>query len=129
MKRRSFDAPSTGLTLLEVVISAAILASATLAAAILLVPIASQARLRREVQAANAAAKVVLEKIQAVPFNEIVVEYPQGKTVPIPDLPSGSLSVSYVDPTADPLLVQVDLSWDSAEGGTFQRTFNTVRTE
>jgi len=118
-----------GFSLLELVITIAILTTATLAATLLLVPVARESRVRREVQVANLTAKRALERIQTTPYNDIVKSYPQGYTESVPNLPSGTLSVQYVDPAADPLSVQLTMSWNSAEIGAMSRTFNTMRTE
>ena len=120
---------SRGFTLLEVVITVALLAAVTLSGMLLIVPVARQARIRREVQFANSAARRMLEKIQAAPFSEILTLYPASYVEPIVDLPGGVLGITYVDPTTDPLEIQASLTWQSPEMGTMQRTFNTLRTE
>jgi type II secretory pathway pseudopilin PulG len=125
MDRRQVE----GFSLLELVITIAILTTATLTAMLLLVPVARESRVRREVQIANLAAKRALERIQTTPFNDIVDAYPQGYAEPVAWLPSGALTVQYVDPTADPLSIQVTMSWVSGEVGAMSRTFSTVRTE
>ncbi|HVR73156.1 MAG TPA: type II secretion system protein, partial [Planctomycetota bacterium] len=113
---------SRGFTLLEVVITVALLASVTLSGMLLIVPVARQARIRREVQIANTAARRMLEKVQAAPFSEILTLYPTSYVESITDLPGGTLSITYVDPAADPLEIQASLTWESAEMGTMQRT-------
>ncbi len=110
-------------------ITVALLATVTLAAALVVVPVARESRLRREVEAASTAARRVLEKIQATSFNSIVTTYPQGYVEAIPGLNAGSLRIVYADPAADPLQIQVDLAWNSPEAGTITRTFQTLRTE
>lgn len=110
-------------------IAVGILAAVTLVAALVVVPVARESRLRREVGTASTASRRVLEKIQATSFSSIVSTYPPGHVEPIPGLNAGRLTISYVDPTADPLEIQVDLSWDSPEVGAMARTFNTMRTE
>ena len=129
MKRPQDTTTLQGFSLLEVSITIAILLSATLAAILLLVPVARQARLRREVETANSAAKRILERIQATPYKDIVTLYPQSYSEVITGLNAGSITITYVDPAADPLLIQADLTWNDPESGTLQRTFNTVRTE
>lgn len=132
MKRVRVLAPGAreqGFSLLEVVITIALLTSVALSVAILLVPIARQSRIQRETEIANIAAKKVLEKVQATPFHEIVTAYPNGSIHAIPDLPSGRIVVTYADPDADPLFLRADLSWDSPEVGPMSRRFETVRTE
>ena len=117
-----------GLSFLEVVFTIAILSIAALSTTLLVVPVTRQANLRREVQTANLSARKVLEKIQATPFSDIVTTYPQSHVETIPELPSGELTITYADPTADPLLIEVGLAWQNAQGGLIERTFDTVRT-
>jgi len=118
-----------GFSLLEVVITIALLSSVALGVAILLVPVARQSRIQRETEIANIAAKKVLEKVQATPFHQIVTAYPNGSIHPIPELPAGRIVVTYADPAADPLFLRADLSWNSREVGPMSRRFETVRTE
>ncbi len=118
-----------GFSLLEIVITISLLTIVTLSTVLLLVPIARQSRLQRETEAANLAAKRVLEKIQATPFKDILTIYPQSSSVAIPELPNGSIVITYTNPSADPLVIQANLTWESPDIGTLQRTFHTVRTE
>ncbi|MBI4585077.1 MAG: prepilin-type N-terminal cleavage/methylation domain-containing protein [Planctomycetes bacterium] len=118
-----------GFSLLEIAIAISLLTIVTLSTVLLLVPIARQSRLQREIEAANLATKRVLEKIQATPFKDILAIYPQSSSIAIPELPNGSLVLTYTDPSADPLVIQANLTWESPEIGTLQRTFHTVRTE
>ena len=129
MRRLPSAERSAGFSLLELAITVAILLSATLTALLLLVPVANQARLRREVETANSAAKRVLERIQATPFKDITTIYPPSYSETIADLDSGTITITYTDPAADPLVISADLSWVNPEAGTIQRTFKTVRTE
>jgi Tfp pilus assembly protein PilV len=121
--------PPEGLSLLEVVVTIAVLTGVALGAALLLAPMARQARINRETSIANVETQRVLEELQAAPLRDIVALYPQGSVRPIPQLPGGSLRVSYVDPAADPLVVDVELTWNSPDLGSMQRSFHTIRTE
>jgi hypothetical protein len=118
-----------GISLLEVVITVALLTAVGLATAILLVPIARQSRIQRETDIANLAARRILEQVQATPFNDIVQNFPDGSVRVIPELEGGVITISYADPAADPLVLRANLTWESPELGTMQRTFDTVRTE
>ena len=118
-----------GFSLLEVVITIAILTSVCLATTLLLVPVARQSRIGRETETANLAANRVLERIQSTPFRDIISSYPQGSEQAVAELPNGKIKIIYEDPAADPLVIQADLSWESVELGPMSRTFNTVRTE
>ena len=118
-----------GFTLLEVVLTIAILSAVALATTLLLVPVARQSRIGRETEVANLEARKVLEKFQALPFKDILKTYPQATSIGVPALPGGNIVISYADPAADPLVIQANLTWQSADLGLMQRTFNTVRTE
>ncbi|MCZ6795624.1 MAG: hypothetical protein O7J95_18625 [Planctomycetota bacterium] len=118
-----------GMMLLEVTSTVAFLTTVALSISLMVVPIARQSRLNKEVSTANAEAKQLLERIQATPFNELLASYPDGMVEVLPDLPGGQLTVQYEDVNADPLLVEVQLVWDSPEFGLMQRTFHSARTE
>ena len=107
----------------------ALVTSMALAVSLLLVSLSRQARVGREAQSANLAAKRVLEMFQATPFNEIVPTYPEGTELEVPELPNGRVVVHYEDSEADPLLASVTVTWSSPDLGAMSRTFNTVRTE
>jgi Tfp pilus assembly protein PilV len=127
--RRGKGRRDHGISLLEVAITIALLTSVGLATAILLVPVARQSRIQRETEIANLAARRLLEQFQATPFHDLVTDFPDGSVTAIPELPSGSITVSYVDTTTDPLVFRANLTWESPELGTMQRTFDAVRTE
>lgn len=118
-----------GLTLLEVVVTITILTSLTLGMTLVLVPVARQSRISRETTLANAEARRIIERILALPFRDIVTTYPDKSDVKMQDLPDGTLSVNYVDPTADPLEIHLDLRWTSPDMGSVVVSFVTVRTE
>jgi Tfp pilus assembly protein PilV len=118
-----------GFSQLEVVLGVVILTSVTLGTLLVVIPVSRQVRVSREMELANIEARRVLEQIQASPFAEITTLYPPGSTRALVTLPSGQLTVNYVDPAADPLFVQATLAWTSADLGPMSRTFTTVRTE
>jgi len=97
--------------------------------ALVLAPVAREHRSARESDNANAAVRDILEGMHATPFNEITTRYPQGAVLPIPDLTNGQIMISYQNPSSDPLVIQVDLRYDTPDSGQIQRTFFTVRTE
>ena len=117
------------LTLLEVTLTLAVLTALALSVALLIVPVARQSRLNRELGLANSEARKVLEQVQTAPFSKLLTDFPPGLEIPVDELPEGKLVVSYADPQADPLIVQVDLVWNSPEIGRMQRSFHTARTE
>ena len=120
---------SSGMTLLEVIIAVAILTSLALSATLVFVPVSRQARVNREIAAANIEAKRVLEKVHAIPFKDIIKVYPQGRQVVINTLQGGVMTTTYEDPTADPLVMRAVLTWQSPDLGAMQRTYYTVCTE
>jgi prepilin-type N-terminal cleavage/methylation domain-containing protein len=124
-----FRSRQRGFTLLEVVFAAGILGTLTFATLQVVVPVAKQARVSRELQLATTEVRKVLEKVQAAPFKDILTLYPDKSTTSAYGLTNGLIRVNYVDATADPLYMQVSLTWDSPDLGPIARTFVTVRTE
>ncbi len=120
---------TAGFSLLETIVAVALLAVLTLSTLLTLIPISRQTRLNRELEVATYAVSDTLEKIHATPFNDLLTLYPAGQSIPIDDLPSGQIVIAYVDPTTDPLVMNVALSWESDEVGSMTRNFTTVRTE
>ncbi len=118
-----------GFSLVEVMIAVVILTILTFTTALVLVPVGREHRSTRETSVANAAAQSILEELHATPFNEILTRYPDGQTIEITELQNGSVQVTYEDPTSDPLIVQVDLSWESRDLGPRSESYFTVRTE
>ena len=118
-----------GFSLLEVVFAVEILTVLTLGVLLVILPVSRQLRINRELDIATTETRKVLEKIQCVPFFQITTIYPDGIDIPLPALDQGLLTVSYDDPTEDPLVVRADLTWNSPELGTMNRSFVTVRTE
>jgi prepilin-type N-terminal cleavage/methylation domain-containing protein len=131
-----------GFTLIEITISIVILTVLALTTAMIVVPISRQQRTARESELANAAVRGVLESIQATPFSQIRGNFPSGDVIDVSALPEGELVISFfreddsgetvpvlADEEADPLFIQVDLSWTSPDWGEVERTFHTVRTE
>jgi len=119
----------SGFSLVEVMIAVVILTILTFTTALVLVPVGREHRSTRETSVANAAAQNILEELHATPFNEILTRYPDGQSIEINELQNGSVQVSYEDPTSDPLIVQIDLSWESRDLGPRSQTYFTVRTE
>jgi prepilin-type N-terminal cleavage/methylation domain-containing protein len=129
MVERHGSRAERGMTLLEVVIAVAILTSLALSSTLIFIPVSRQARVNREISVANNEAKRVMEKVQAVPFKDVTRIYPNGRVIVIGVLPNGTITTTYSDPAADPLVLRAVLSWDSPDLGTMTREFYTVRTE
>lgn len=117
-----------GLSLLEVAMTIALLTSVTLCTTMVLVPVARQSRINREVAVANARVRRVIERLLTMPLREIVATYPDGSVLDMGDLRAGTLSVSYVDPEADPLEIRLELKWVSPDMGSMEVSFVTART-
>jgi len=125
----SRELAEAGFSLIETVVAAALLGVLTLSTLLTIIPISRQTRLSREVEAATYAVSDTLERIHATPFNEILILHPDGQSLDVDTLPSGQLSITYDDPTADPLVMTISLSWVAEDGGSIVREFTTVRTE
>ena len=118
-----------GFTMLEIVVAVAILATLTFATLQVVVPVSRQGRISRELQVVTAEAKKVLEKVQAAPFKDITRLYPDKTSQSVSCLQGGLVTVDYTGTSADPLYLQVNLSWISPDLGPMTRSFVTVRTE
>jgi prepilin-type N-terminal cleavage/methylation domain-containing protein len=118
-----------GFSLIEVTIAIVILAVLSFTTALALVPVSREHRAARETDIANSAVRSILEEIHATPFNEILGRYPDGEVIGIAALENGEIRVSYENPGSNPLILRLDLSWESPEMGPTQRSFFTVRTE
>ena len=117
------------MTLVEVIITIALVTSLALGTTLALVPLARQSRINRETTIANAQVRGVIEKILATPFRDIVRTYPDGTALPLEDLQEGVLSVSYADPLANPLEIHLELEWTSSDLGSMAISFVTARTD
>ena len=118
-----------GFTLIEIIISVVLLSSLAMGTLLTIVPVAKQSRLNKEVEIANTEAQKVLEKVHAVPFNDITTIYPDEASLAIANLTNGIVTVTYDDVTADPLFVRLTVAWDGQDGGNYARSFLTVKTE
>ena len=110
-------------------ITIALLTMVTLGTTTVLVPVTRQSRINREITLANAQVRRVIEGLMTIPFRDIVRTYPDGSILELEDLPAGTLSVSYVDPSANPLEVHLDLEWTSPDMGSMAFSFVTARTD
>lgn len=122
-------ARNQGFSLVEVAAAVSLLGILTISTLLTLVPVSRQTRLNRELESASAAARNVLEQVQATPYNEIVGSFPDGQTTSLTSLQSGTVVISYADATADPLVMTVTVAWDSPQVGPMSRVFTTVKTE
>ena len=123
------DATGGGLTLLELTIAMTLLTVLALGSSLVLIPMARQSRINREIAVADSEARRLIERIHATPFRDVVTRYPDGAKVPVDDLPAGSLNIHYADPTADPLEIRAVLRWDSPDLGAMTVELDTLKTE
>ena len=77
--------------------------------------------------------KDVVEKIKSVAFSDIMLVFPDGAGVNPGDiggflLDNESIIVNYPSLSADPLLIEVIIRWDSKRGGQRTITYSTLRT-
>lgn len=118
-----------GFTLLELIITISILTVATLCSVPLAVKISRQTRLSREAHVANTEIQKVVDDILSIPFDSITTVYPPGTQIALEGIQNSSIGVSYEDPAADPLKIQITLTWENADSITITRTFYTARTK
>ena len=118
-----------GLTLLEVATSAAVLVVVAMSSVLMMLPIAKQARISREMDTGLMAAEEYIEGLQLSPFDTITTKFPPGQETSVDTLNEGKIVVEYADPDVDPLVVHVHLTWTSPDLGSMSRTFTTARTK
>lgn len=118
-----------GFSLLEVAMAVALLSVLTISTLLTLVPVSRQTRLNREVQAAVSEVSNILERVHSTPYADLTTLYPDGSTIAVDHLDNGELTIGYEDPSADPLLMNVTISWESPQVGPMTRTFVTVKTK
>lgn len=118
-----------GFSLIEVAMAVALLSILTISTLLTLVPVSRQTRLNREVEAATSEVRNVLERVQSTPYADLLGIYPDGATMTVDRLESGQMTVAYDDVTADPLVMNLAISWESPQVGAMARTFVTVKTK
>ena len=138
--------PSAGFTLLEVMISIAILAVVGLASAMVMIPVVQAQNESREFTQATAMSRAVLEELYSQSLEELTnpedgyllsSNWPQkgtqiyGETPTLlemsdPTIPT--VQVTTTDLEADPVEVLVTVSWTGRDSGPVTREFWVVRT-
>ncbi|MGE3165594.1 MAG: prepilin-type N-terminal cleavage/methylation domain-containing protein [Planctomycetota bacterium] len=118
-----------GFSLMEVAMAVSLLSILTISTLLTLVPVSRQTRLNREVEAATSEVRNVLEQVQSTPYAEILTAYPDGSTIAVERLEDGQMSIGYEDPAADPLVMNLAISWTSPQVGAMTRAFVTVKTK
>ena len=138
--------PSAGFTLLEVMISIAILAVVGLASAMVMIPVVQAQNETREFTQTTALSRAVLEELYSQPLEELTnsedgyllsTNWPKkgrqifGEEVPVTELSDPTIptiTVSTNDLEADPLEIQVNVSWAGRDSGLLSRDFWVIRT-
>ena len=142
----SFDDSSAGFTLLEVLISIAILAVVGLASAMVMIPVVQAQNESREFTQATAMSRAVLEELYSRSLEDLTnpddgyllaANWPKkgdqiyGETPPLselndPTIPTVSVSTGNLD--ADPIEILVTITWTGRDSGLITKEFWVVRT-
>lgn len=137
---------SAGFTLLEVMLSIAILAVVGLASAMVMIPVVQAQNESREFTEATAMSRAVLEELYSRSLEELTntedgyllgSNWPQkgtqiyGETPTLlelsdPTIPSVMISTGDLD--ADPIEILVTVTWSGRDSGPIQKEFWVVRT-
>ena len=125
------DPPSqeAGFSILEVYVAAALLVVVMFSAMLTVVPVSRQVRISDDIDTVVAQVQNTLERLQVTPYSDIVTAFPAGVQLALTDVESGTLTITYEDPTADPLQIRVTANWTIPDLGPVERIFSTTRTE
>lgn len=133
------------MTLLEVAVAVVVLTLMCASAGGLLVALARQSELNRQMAVVNSETSNALSLVHAAPFDSIAAELQQDgyvdqgnfvyqkslAGVPL-SLPSGTINVSLRNangiPLPDPLYLDINVTWDAPPSGQEVRNYVTVRT-
>ena len=139
-------AAASGMTLVEIMISATVLVVFVAAGGLLLGSLARQGELNHDLAVVNSEAGNALSLIHAAPFDTIATQLGNDGYTALGDylyrkiltggptyLPQGSIVVTFRDVTAegglpDPMYIDVRVDWTSVRAGHQTRNFVTVRT-
>jgi prepilin-type N-terminal cleavage/methylation domain-containing protein len=123
-----------GISLIEVIVSVAIIALGVTALMAQLEASYKITSVNRETNKATAHLQAAMEKVIATPFNNIVNTHPNESVVYLDninteDLMTGEyITVTYADENADPLEITVTVYWTSFDGRARSRSLTTMRT-
>ena len=123
-----------GLTLVELMIVSLVLAVTIGALLVVFVNALNQIVLSKEISIATDDLRDILETIKSTPFANIVAQYPNGSSIAASViggflLPNESISINYPRGTnADPLEINVTVTWLSKDKRTRTQSFNTLLT-
>ncbi len=137
---------SAGFTLLEVMISIAILAVVGLASAMVMIPVVQAQNESREFTEVTAMSRAVLEELYSKSLEELTNDedgyllpsnWPQKGTqiygenptlLELSDPTIPSVMISTVNLEADPIEILVTVTWSGRDSGPIQKDFWVVRT-
>ncbi|MGB2601215.1 MAG: prepilin-type N-terminal cleavage/methylation domain-containing protein [Candidatus Omnitrophota bacterium] len=123
-----------GFTLIELMIVSSVYIGIIVAIWGVLLGALNHAAMAREVTVATDDLKDVMERVRSISFPDLTTEYPHNGTVNAADiggfiLPDETIRVRYPQGTgADPLEVEVEVTWTSKNGQTVSRIIKTIRT-
>ena len=138
--------PSAGFTLLEVMISIAILAVVGLASAMVMIPVVQAQNETREFTQTTALSRAVLEELYSQSLEELTnsvdgyllsTKWPKtGRQIFGEELSNNesndptipTITVYTNDLDADPLEIQVTVTWSGRDSGQLSREFWVIRT-
>jgi prepilin-type N-terminal cleavage/methylation domain-containing protein len=130
----SLDHPSRrarGFTLLEMVISMAVLSVGALSIYQSVLSYQDLSRLAHDRNVAIFDLETAVEDIQSTPFANIVSRFPHGQRIPKFEslhLPRERITVRYADPSADPLFITLTATWRDIKARTVSESVTTART-
>ncbi len=117
-----------GFTILEITVAISLMAVVALSVLLTFAPLARHSRLSKEMETAAAEVTNFLEQFQTTPYDQALAAFPDGQVLPVPALASGQVSCVYEDVDADPLVLSLQLTWESPDAGTMTRDFTAVKT-
>jgi prepilin-type N-terminal cleavage/methylation domain-containing protein len=120
-----------GLTLAEVMIAMTILGVIALVAFPTMLSFADLSDTARQQNVATHDLMSAVEDVISTPFSQLTTTYQQGQSIPKYQelhLPNETVVVTYDDPTADPLVVTLTMTYNDLKGRPWQGVFRCVRT-
>jgi len=121
-----------GFTLLEVMIALAVLTVSLLGCYAMILSCVTLSHTSRETNIAMFDLEAALEQVISTPFDDIPIAFPDGEPVAEFNglhLADELITISYVDPDAEPLEIAAAIAWTDHRGaGTRRLTLKTART-
>ena len=120
-----------GFSLLEVLISTALLAVGSLVAFPTILSFFDLSQSSRDDNIATHDLRSAVEDVLATPFSVVETTYPDGQPIPKFDalhLRAQQITVNYENPGTDPLSIRVTATWQDHKGRPLQETFRCMKT-